>query len=118
MNYDKIIVEMMSRIQELEERVGALEGDKETANPKITTAEIREFILAKINNAGAAGEESITIRANEIHREMKLKSRFPMVCNAMRQCMAENDKVVYETASGYSSSLEIKYFCGGNRHVY
>lgn len=38
-------------------------------------------------------------------------SRYPMVCNAMRQCMKDGDQVIYETQSGYSSTLEIRYFC-------
>lgn len=118
MNYDKIIVELMSRIQDLEEnvsdlqnRVESLEGSSEKSDLKTTTGDIRDYILDKIADAEASGEDSITFRASDIHREMKLKSRFPMVCNAMRQCMKENDEVLFETASGYSSSLEIKYYC-------
>ena len=118
MNYDKIILELIGRIQDLEENVAALQSKaaaleelSEKNKPKTTTGDIRNYILDKIAAAASSGEESITIKANNIHREMKLKSRFPMVCNAMRQCMKENDEVVFETASGYSSSLEIKYFC-------
>ena len=47
--------------------------------------------------------------AGDIHREKKLKSAMPMVCNAMRQCMGDFDEVLYETASGYSSTLKIEY---------
>ena len=32
-----------------------------------------------------------------------------MVCNAMRQCMKEDDCVVFAPESGYSSTLEISY---------
>lgn len=117
MNYEKIIVELLSRIQNLEEAVAALQERAETAGtdagkekPQASTAEIRNYIQDKIAAAREAGEESITIRASDIHRELKLKSRFPIVCNAMRQCMRENDEVLFETASGYSSSLEIKYY--------
>lgn len=118
MNYDKIIIELMGRIQDLEEQVAALqsivetlEGLPEKDKPKTTTGDIRSYILNKIAAAETSGEESITLRASDIHREMKLKSRFPMVCNAMRQCMKESDEILFETASGYSSSLEIKYYC-------
>ena len=118
MNYDKIIIELMGRIQDLEEKVeslqskvGSLEGSTEEGRPKTTTGDIRNYIFDKISAAAMSGEESITVRASEIHRELKLESRFPMVCNAMRQCMKENDEVLYETASGYSSSLEIRYYC-------
>ena len=43
-------------------------------------------------------------------KKKALKNAMPMVCNAMRQCMGENDIILHETPSGYSSSLEIKYF--------
>lgn len=118
MNYDKIIIELMSRIQDLEEKVAdlqsiaeTLEGFPENDKPKTTTADIRRYILDRITAAEMSGEESITLRASDIHRELKLKSRFPMVCNAMRQCMKNTDEILFETASGYSSSLEIKYYC-------
>lgn len=112
MNYDSIILELMDRIKKLEERVEVLQMQIEKGNaPKITTLEIRDFILNEIENARISDQKSIVIRANEIHKKLKLKSRFPMVCNAMRQCMRENDKIIHETASGYSSSLEIEYSC-------
>ena len=119
MNYEKVIVELLSRIKDLEEAVAALQERVETmenatekGKSQATTGEIRQYILNKIAAARDAGRESITIRASDIHRELKLVSRFPMVCNAMRQCMKANDEVLFETPSGYSSSLEIKYYLG------
>lgn len=111
MNYDRIIIELMDRIQQLEERVSVLEGTKEADAPKITTGDIRSFIGSKIADAGDAGNKWLTLKANDIHRELKLKSRFPMVCNAMRQCMKPGDEILFEPASGYSSALEIRYHC-------
>lgn len=112
MNYDKIIVEMLSRIQELEEKVEILSANQkcEPDTPKVTTPEIKEFIEKRIDEAFANGEKEITIKAIDIHKAMGLKSRYPMVCNAMRQCMKENDVVVFEPQCGYSSTLEIKYY--------
>lgn len=118
MNYDRIIIELMNRIQGLEDcvadlqsKVEALESTSERIQPKTTTGDIRNYILDKIADAKNSGKECIIFRANDIHRELKLKSRFPMVCNAMRQCMKERDEILFETSSGYSSSLEIKYYC-------
>jgi len=111
MNYDRIIIELMDRIQQLEERVAALEGSKESGQPKITTSDIRSYIGNRIAEAGDTGNEWLTLKANDIHRELKLKSRFPMVCNAMRQCMKPGDEILFEPASGYSSALEIRYHC-------
>lgn len=60
-------------------------------------------------DAIVAGEESLRIRASEIHKAMELKQRFPMVCNAMRQCMKSDDYIMHETASGNSSSFSVCY---------
>lgn len=114
MNYDSIIVEMLSRIQALEEEVKALRAaigteEGEDTAAKVTTADIRDHIEARKAAARQDGAESLTLRASEIHGALKLSKRYPMVCNAMRQCMEAGDTVVHETASGYSSSLEIRY---------
>lgn len=111
MNYDKIIVEMLSRLQELEEKVEILSANQNKLDvPKVTTPEIKAFIEKRIEDAFANGENEITIKAIDIHKAMGLKSRYPMVCNAMRQCMKDGDVVVFEPESGYSSTLEIKYY--------
>lgn len=117
MNYDTVIVELLSRIQALERRVDELEGcqngdfrvEATSQEEKVSTADIRAHIERCKLAAAKRGEPSITLKAGDIHRELKLKSRFPMVCNAMRQCMEEGDQVVFETPSGYSSTLEIRY---------
>lgn len=119
MDYDKIILEMLSRIQNLEEQVKELqkskddfdseENSKEPPVEKITTADIRNFIEQRKNEAKQDGKSSLTLRASEIHCAMGLRKRYPMVCNAMRQCMGPHDTFVHKTASGYSSSLEIQY---------
>lgn len=123
MNYDSIILELMSRIKDLEERVDILEGKKSVdgeqqesilqnnANSRITTSDIRRYIEELITIAGNSGDDSITLVANQIHKDLNLKSRFPMVCNAMRQCMRQGDEIIFESPSGYSSSLKIKYNC-------
>ena len=122
MNYEKIIVELLARIQTLEEKVDMLMNDKSTGSVSVTheetvnnvvkvkTKDIRDFIEAQKIEAKNRGEEFIVLRASNLHRINRLKNAMPMVCNAMRQCMEENDIVLHETPSGYSSSLEIKYF--------
>ena len=122
MNYEKIIVELLARIQTLEEKVDMLMNDKSTESGSVTheetvnnvvkvkTKDIRDFIEAQKIEAKNRGEEYIVLRASDLHRINRLKNAMPMVCNAMRQCMEENDIVLHETPSGYSSSLEIKYF--------
>lgn len=134
MNYDVIIVELLTQIQVLEKRINRMEkrliqegvfdeGDAfdedvyasnikvETAlTPKMTTNAIEQYISKKISDARKKGEESIIIIAREIHNELGLKKSYPMVCNAMRKCMTQRDVVVHTTESGYSSTLEIKYY--------
>ena len=122
MNYEKIIVELLSRIQTLEEKVDILMSNQSTGNylkandvnitnvVKLKTKDIRDYIESQKVQAKSNGEEFLVLRASDIHRINRLRNAMPMVCNAMRQCMGENDIVLHETPSGYSSSLEIKYF--------
>ena len=111
MNYDKIILEMLSRIQALEEEVQRLreESAGDNAPAKTTTADIRAYIEDRRDQAAQAGEAALTLRATEIHGALGLNARYRMVCNAMRQCMRPGDEVLHETPSGFSSSLEIRY---------
>ena len=60
-------------------------------------------------NAAKSGLSHIVLKANNIHKAMKLKSRMPAVCTAMKQCMEPGDIVLHETASGFSSTYEIQY---------
>ena len=112
MNYDNIILELLDRIKVLEEQVKILmEKEKEKTAPinKISTRDIKDYINECKKIARDNGKDHLVLIAGGIHREMKLKSAMPMVCNAMRQCMDIEDVVLYETASGYSSTLKIEY---------
>jgi hypothetical protein len=112
MNYDNIILELLDRIKVLEEQLKILmEKDQEKTAPinKISTRDIKDYINECKKIARDNGKDCLVLVAGDIHREMKLKSAMPMVCNAMRQCMDIEDIVLYETASGYSSTLKIEY---------
>ena len=122
MNYEKVIVELLSRIQTLEEKVDLLMSNQSTESApkshdesvrdvvKVKTKDIRDYIEGQKIEAKNRGEEFIVLRASDLHRINRLRNGMPIVCNAMRQCMGENDEVLHQTPSGYSSSLEIKYF--------
>ena len=122
MNYEKVIVELLSRIQTLEEKVDLLMSNQSTEGTpkahdesvrdvvKVKTKDIRDYIEGQKIEAKNRGEEFIVLRASDLHRINRLRNGMPIVCNAMRQCMGENDEVLHQTPSGYSSSLEIKYF--------
>lgn len=115
MNYDTIILEMLARIQALEQQVEQLmvQSDADLtsiSDGKVRTREIQNYIEQLKEESRESGKEFLQIKANDIHKALRLKSRFPMVCNAMRKCMREGDIIVHETPSGYSSTLEIKYY--------
>ena len=80
MNYEKIIVELLARIQTLEEKVDMLMNDKSTGSGSVTheetvnnvvkvkTKDIRDFIEAQKIEAKNRGEEFIVLRASDLHR--------------------------------------------------
>ena len=113
MNYEKVIVELLSRIQVLEEQVAELmkakEDVKEQGEEKMTTKQIREYIQALKAQAKVNGEKAIVLRSGDIHKDLNLKKSLPMVCNAMKQCMEPLDVVLHTTPSGQSSTIEIEY---------
>lgn len=136
MEYITVIAQLISKIQLLEKRVKKMEkrlieegvfdetdatedenldmenlilNQNRKKDLKITTDAIRTHINKLIYKAYVNGQSTITIIARDIHNELNLQSRYPMVCNAMRQCMKIGDEVIYSPASGYSSTLEIMY---------
>ncbi len=113
MDYEKIIVELLSRIQTLEEQVAVLiaqkESSKEKEMEKVTTEDIRQYIKLLKTNAKSQGKTILILTARDIHKELNLKSRFPMVCNAMRDCMNDGDIILFQPPKGNSSTLEIEY---------
>ena len=117
MNYDTIIVEMLSRIQALEEKVKRLEEAENLASKpeqenkaKTNMEDIRDYISTLKEQARSKGETFVILTARDIHGALKLNSRYPMVCNAMNQMKKTNDEVLFSPPSGYSSTLTIKYY--------
>ena len=113
MGYEKIIVELLGRIQVLEEQVAVLMQEKSQVSEqevnKITTDDIRKYILKLKMAAKDAGNKFIILKSGDIHKALNLKSAMPQVCNAMRQSMVEGDIVLHTTPSGNSSTIEIQY---------
>jgi hypothetical protein len=111
MEYEKIILDLLMRVKTLEEKVEMLsQEEKEVSKKQAGTAEIKAYILSRKQEARELGVPSVTMKANEIHKAMGLKSRMPAVCNAMKQSMEQGDVVLHETASGFSSTYEILYY--------
>lgn len=110
MDYEKIILELLGRIQALEEKVEALTAkNKNEEKASVKTSDICEYIKELKAFAKAEGKRSLVLVSRDVHRQLNLRSRFPMVCNAMRQCMEENDVILFQPPKGNSSTLEIEY---------
>ncbi len=110
MEYEKIILELLMRVQTLEEKVELLSAEKPVDEKKQPgTAEIKKYIGKLKNEAREKGLTYVNLKANDIHKAMGLKSRMPAVCNAMKQSMNPGDCVKHETTSGFSSTYEIQY---------
>ena len=136
MNYESIILEMLARIQTLESEYTEMKtrldeicmgritpcevpGKENTVasdcnviedKGKVSTSDIVAYIRQMIFNAKIDVRESVVILAKDVHNALGLISRYPMVCNAMRKCMNEGDKILFSPTSGYSSTLKIEYF--------
>ena len=110
MEYEKIILELLLRVKALEEKVEQLSSKTDRSSKKQPgIAAIREYISKQKQEAKENGLSYISLKANDIHKALGLKSRMPAVCSAMKQCMNHGDLVLHETASGFSSTYEIQY---------
>ena len=112
MEYEKIILDLITKVKDLEEKVAFLEAeikDQKQTEKQPGTSEIKQFITKLKTEAAEKGQSYIDLKANEIHKMMGLKSRMPAVCNAMKQSMLLNDTILHETASGFSSTYEVRY---------
>lgn len=110
MDYERIILELMGRIQVLEEKVDAFTTTKTKEEKEIiTTNDICKYIKELKSRSKDEGKDRLVLISRDIHKQLNLKSRYPMVCNAMRQCMQENDTILFQPPKGNSSTLEIEY---------
>ncbi len=113
MNYEKIILELMTRIQVLEEQVAELmraqNNESKSEVYKMSTEDIRNHIQTLKENARLEGKTILVLKSGDIHKELDLKNYMPSVCNAMRQSMRPGDKILHTTPSGNSSTIEIEY---------
>ena len=111
MNYEKIILELMGRIQMLEEQMAALLSakDQTNENTKVSTEDMRNYIQNLKNEAKASGLDKIILKSGDLHKDLNLKNAMPQICNAMSQSMNDDDVVLHTTPSGNSSTIEIEY---------
>ena len=116
MNYERIILELMERIQILEEKVAALEGHSApSAQPEPEqksgiTARARAYIAAAKSAARAEGKSELILVCNDIQRILDVTNRAPAVCTAMYDMMEPGDKVLFAPPSGKSTTVKILYY--------
>ena len=111
MNYEKVVLELLGRIQTLEEQVATLMSKQESGKeePKMTTTEIKAYIEEQKRIAREAGKTELVLKSGDLHNDLELKQRHPQVCNAMRQCMNAEDVILYQPPKGNGTTLQIKY---------
>ncbi|MEG2814536.1 MAG: hypothetical protein RSA79_08025 [Oscillospiraceae bacterium] len=117
MKYESIILELISRVQKLEEEVSKLKNsyspmtDVNINLNKITdTQKAREYIQSLLDEAKNQGKEFIILKAGDIQKAIGLKNRPVIICNAMKQLMQKNDIIVEAPPSGFSTTVRIKYY--------
>lgn len=76
----------------------------------IRTKDIREHIESLKLTAKNNGQAYLDLISLNIHKNLNLKNRMPMVCNSMRQVMNKNDLILNQTPSGYSSTFKVRYY--------
>src|SRR5699024_11207067 len=88
----------------------SLNKNKKIEEKKISTKDIEKYIKdIFIENKGS---EYVDILSKDIHKAMRLKSRYPMVCRAMYNLQKEISRsdILHKTPSGQSSTLKIRYY--------
>ena len=76
---------------------------------EMTVNEICKHITKLKRNTKMTGKSKIIMISGDLHRELGLKNRMPSICRAMYRSMHENDMILNETPSGFSSTIEIEY---------
>lgn len=113
MNYEKIILEMLERIKDLEEKIERLETKKENVEKKSSvnfTNKVREYIKNKKIEAKTQGKSEVILLCNDIQKEFNVTGRPRSVCVAMYDCMQANDEVLFAPPKKYSTTVKIKYY--------
>lgn len=117
MNYERIILELLERIQILEEKVAILEQDNDcTITPNNSSqkqslvSRAKDYIISQKQLAKQKGLSEITLLCNDIQKALGVINRTPSICSAMYDCMSKNDEIIYAPDSGKSTAVKIKYY--------
>lgn len=79
-------------------------------NKQIGINEVKHYISILFKNALANGKKEIILKSGDIHSNLGLEERMPIVCDAMWYFFAENDDEIIECPPKKKGSrLIIKY---------
>ena len=70
----------------------------------------RQFIETVRQSAKDQGAEYVDLVSGDVHKELKWKSRLPLVCDAMKNSMKPGDEFIHTTPSGKSSTINVRYY--------
>lgn len=136
MNYDRIILELLDRVKNLEKRVSMLQGQavqqrqpvfNETDDatilqePLVSTQQVLEYISKKKQESKTIGLDAVTLKAGDIAKELGAVNRIVIIINAMKQAMGEFDKIVsninnnsifFEVSYNLKEKIEVKSMKG------
>lgn len=97
----------------------AIVGDMDSSKRVSVTSAVRDYVRDRyVKPAVRAGKRSVRVRVGDVHREMKLNNRVPLVCQALtsKKFLEENSlRIVHRTgpASGQSTSVTLTYEIAG-----
>lgn len=88
-----------------------LKASEQISSPLKTTDDIRNYLLEKLKNAKDRGLDHLIIKAGDVGKEIGLKNRTPMICDAMRSIPGfGNYEELYRPPKGKGTRLKHKYF--------
>lgn len=111
MNYDSVIIELLTRVQLLERQIEDLKGRQQDdeVEDRTSTSDIFDYIIQQKQEAEQRGETSLVLRAGDVEKAVGLRNRITMVVNAMKKAMDPGDKILSSTPSGFSTTFKVEY---------
>ena len=117
MNYERIILELLERIQILEEKVANLEQNnicsiesKYLPEKESLVSKAKDYIINQKQLAKQDGLSEIILICNDVQKALGVTNRTPSICTAMYDCMSMNDEILFAPPSGKSTTVKIKYY--------
>lgn len=92
--------------KELKESAGDRSRSISQIEGNFIPEEVLEHVREKLDKCRYIGVHSVTLDSEEIHKELRLKDEKDMVCNAMKEAMGSNDKIISQNPEGPAIVIE------------